>query len=300
MLKESILNEVLKILDLNGFRTITNIGSFDILARKKETLLLKILLNIDSLSRDQANDLKILSSFLSARTFIISQKTNRCYLSDNTLYYRFGIPVVTLWLFERIISERNPDSFSSRGKHLVEIDRNLLRSERTSRGLSLGDLGKKIKMSKKSLYEIEMGRVRPTAETVEKLEKFFDVKLSVGCQIKIDNNYEEMRPISPLQKKVYSKLSQLRIRVGCLKKSPFEIIAERRRVIFAGLSESKEDLEKKSRILSKVSSFTKSTSLIITRESEVENFGGIPVVLDTEIDEIESYRQLSEMIRSRN
>ncbi|RLF30220.1 MAG: transcriptional regulator, partial [Thermoplasmata archaeon] len=51
--------------------------SFDILARKRNTLLIiKVLTNIDAFSEDAANDLKTLSALLGGSPLIIGEKSS--------------------------------------------------------------------------------------------------------------------------------------------------------------------------------------------------------------------------------
>ncbi|MEM5793222.1 MAG: hypothetical protein QXY45_02585, partial [Candidatus Aenigmatarchaeota archaeon] len=64
--------------------------------------------------------------------------------------------------------------------------------------------------------------------------------------------------------------------------------------------ENQEDLKEKSKILSDISSFTKSKSIIVARDIKIENIGGIPIIFEEEIDEIENFRQLSSLIRERS
>ena len=59
MLKHKLLNEVIKILDLNGFRTQVLGGCFDVLGKNGKFLLIKVLANIDALNKENAKNMNI-------------------------------------------------------------------------------------------------------------------------------------------------------------------------------------------------------------------------------------------------
>ena len=221
-------------------------------------------------------------------------------LSKNIIYSRFGIPVMTPNSFETIIkNEWLPSILAIKGKHIVEIDTSLLKRERHRMKLSLDSLGKEIKVSKKCLYEIESERVTPTQQTVEKLEDFFSVELKKPYELKSISVSEVINPHTPFEKKVCFKFKELKIEHSCLTSLPFEIIGRKRKALLDGLSESEEKLESKTRTFKDISSFVDTDSVFITKRSEKENIDGIPVVLDSEIDEMDSYRDFSGLIRER-
>ncbi|MBL7170141.1 MAG: helix-turn-helix domain-containing protein [Candidatus Aenigmarchaeota archaeon] len=300
MFKSNLLNEVLQILSLNEFRTIVFRGCFDVLTKKDDTLLIKVLGNVDSFSEEHANNMKVMSNFLSAKSLTVSARCNRNRLSDNVVYSRFGIPIMSLGSFETIIeNDWLPSVLAVRGKHVVKIDIGLMKQNRKEMKMSLEELSRKIKISKKSLYEIENERVDPSKETVEKLEDFFGVNLSKKYEIKVAESYHEVSPKSEFQNKVYSKFSEMKIECSCLSSSPFEIIGKKKEVLLTGLSEDERILEANSKILSDISSFTNTLSVFIAKESQNKNVDGVPVILDSEIDEIDNYRDFSGLIRER-
>jgi len=300
MLKAKLLNEVLKILNLNGFRTLVLGGCFDVLGKDGKFLLIKVLVNIDALSKEDAKNMRVVSRFLSANSLTVSVKSNYGMLSENIIYSRFGIPVMTPHSFETIIkNEWLPSILAIKGKHIVEIDVDLLKKERRKMKLSLESLSKKVKVSKKCLYEIENERVNPTQETVEKLEEFFGVRLKKPYELKSVSISETINPQNAFQRKICFKFKQLEIDHSCLTSLPFEIIGRKRKALLAGLSENEEKLETKTKIFNELSSFADTTPVFITKRSEKENLDGIPVILDSEIDEMNSYRDFSGLIRER-
>jgi len=291
MLKTKLLNKVLKILNLNGFQTLFLGRCFDIIGKNGKTLLIKVLVNIDGLTKDDARNMKIVSQFFSAYSLTVSVKSNRGLLSENIIYSRFGIPVMTLRCFETIIkNEWLPSITAIKGKHVVEIDTELLRREREKMNLSLELLSKKVNISKKCLYEIENNRVNPTEETVKKLEEFFGIQLKKPYELKSVMVSETITPKTPFERKVCSKFRELKIDHSCLISLPFEIIGKKRKPLLAGLSEDERRLETRARIFNELSSFVGTTSVFIIKRSKRKNIGGVPVILESEISEMKSYK----------
>ena len=300
MFKDHLLKEVLEILDLNEFRSLAFRGCFDVLTKKDDTLMIKVLTNIDSFSREHANNLKIMSDFLLSKSLTISVRSNRGALSDNVIYSRFGIPIMTIDSFRNIITnDWLPSVFAIKGKHVVHIDVNLLRNSREKMGLSLEELGKKVDISKKSLYEIENKRVNPTEEAVDKLEEFFDIKLSKNYEIEVARDYDEIYPKTNFQKKIHSEFSRLKINSSCLSCSPFDIVGKKKETFLTGLSENEGNLEQRSKILNDISSLVDTLSVFISKNSKVENVDGVPVISKSEIDELDSYRDFTCLIKER-
>ena len=196
MIDKKLLTErVKKVLEKNDFDTFLFSGIFDVAGRREYTLLVKTLLNIDSLLEHQAMSLRVASTFLSAHPLIVSVKNNRSKLLDRLIYSRFGLPVVTPSTFEELLFEDAlPYVYSIKGKHVVSIDKERMRKRRKELGYTMEQLAKKIDVSTKTIYEIETGRVNPTLETVEKLEKVLNESLKSRYTLsatKIERTYIE-------------------------------------------------------------------------------------------------------------
>ncbi|MBD3156152.1 MAG: helix-turn-helix domain-containing protein [Candidatus Aenigmarchaeota archaeon] len=300
MFKGHLLKEVLEILDLNDFRSVVFRGCFDILTKKDDTLLIKVLGNIDSFSEEHANNLKIISNFLDAKSFAVSVRSNRNTLSDNVIYSRFGLPIMSLGSFNNIISnEWLPSIFAVRGKHVVRVDPDLIKKSRESMDLSLDELSEKVGISKKSLYEIENQRVDPSKETLDKLEGFFGIEFSRGCEIKVPNSFHRVEPKSDFQKRVYSKFSEIRMECSCLSSSPFEVVGRRKEVFLTSLSENEKEVNIKSRVLNNMSPLTDGVSVLISKGSGCQSVEGVPIIHDSEIDEIGNYKDFSCLVKER-
>src|SRR3989338_7190590 len=111
----NLINRVERVLEENNYDYSEYSGCFDIVARRKETMLLKVLDNIDSFQEHQSLNLKVLSSQLEANTFLIGDHTRRENLMDNVIYDRFGIFSMTVRTFGNIIDNEMPLLYRNRG-----------------------------------------------------------------------------------------------------------------------------------------------------------------------------------------
>ena len=150
---------------------------FDIVARRKDsTLLIKVLLNVDSYHQDQANDLKKMAEVFQASPVIVGFRGRNFALRDDSVYERFGVPVVNPETFCRALAGDVPLVISKKGSNMVRLDRDKLRVLRNREDLSLQKFSDMVGVSKKTLYLAEReGRVGE--DILNAIEDFFGASL---------------------------------------------------------------------------------------------------------------------------
>src|SRR5438093_6233635 len=83
--KSFLADQIVKSLSEKEFEVFISSGCFDIVAKRESLILIKVLINIDSLNQDQASSLKTVSYFVSAYPLVISIKSNRDFLAKNII-----------------------------------------------------------------------------------------------------------------------------------------------------------------------------------------------------------------------
>jgi putative transcriptional regulator len=297
--KSFLVNKIVNSLLKKEFQVLVTQGCFDIVAKRENLLLIKVLINVDGLEEKQALSLRTISYFLSAYPFIISLKTNREFLDKRIVYSRFGLPVVTPELFEAILIEEAFEVQSSKGKHTVVIDTELLRNKRKELELTLKELSDLIGISKKALYEIENRRVNPTLETVKKLESFLKVDLSLPYKMKsVEKTY--LKPKNEFQKKVSEEFSRIGINNSSVYSAPFEIIGKENFSLITGLSKNSVKIKREAQIIKKLSSIFSSFALFVVAKKSREKIAeGIPIILESELSEIETPKEFSKLLQEK-
>ncbi len=294
-----LINKVINALQDNGYDTFVTHGSFDIVARQEKLMLIKTLMNIDGLEESHANDLKAVSYFLSAHPFIVSIKNNREHLSDETVYSRFDVPVMTPKLFRTMIEDDElAVSQSSKGRHTHEINTFDLKERRKELGLTLDGLAKKIGISKKAMYEIEKKRVNPQKETARSLERILDTDLLMPYEMRYGNAIY-IRPSGAFQKFVSREFVRIGIDNSSVRSAPFELIGRHDYPLIASLSDTPYKVKRGIAEMKSLSEFISSKTVVISKRYVRTSLEGIAVVSENELNGIGSSGELAEIISDR-
>ena len=298
--KSSLVKKLTDTLMKREFQLFLTSGCFDIAARKEFVMLIKALTNVDGLIPEQAQSLKTISYFVSAYPLVVSERTNRGSLRDEVIYSRFQVPVITPQMFECMIEEKViPEVKAIKGKHTVTINTNYLRKKREELNLSLEKLSKEIGISKKALYEIENQRVNPTLETVKRLEELLGVDLKIPYKMEsVERTY--IKPKNEFQKKVSLEFSRLGIDNSAVTSSSFEIIGKEKASLITGLSDNTVKIKKVVSQVKGLSSIFSSQGMFVAKHSHESAIDGVPIVLESELPELESSRQLSKLIKEKS
>jgi len=298
--KSYLVNQLVKSLTRKEFQLFVTSGCFDIAARKEFVMLIKALTNVDGLVQEQAQSLKTISHFVSAYPLVVSERTNRGSLRDEVIYSRFQVPVVTPQMFECMIEEEViPEVKAIKGKHTVTINTSYLRKKREELNLSLEKLSKQIGISKKALYEIENQRVKPTLETVKRLEELLGIDLKMPYKMeRVEKTY--IKPKNEFQKKVSLEFSRLGIDNSAVTSANFEIIGKEKASLITGLSKNTVKIKKVVSQVKGLSSIFSSQRMFVAKKSHEQAIDGVPIVLESELPELESSKELSKLIKEKS
>jgi len=296
--KNFLVNKVVNSLLSKDFQVFVSGGAFDVAAKKKRLMLVKTQINIDALQERQADSLRSISYFLSANPFVVSVKSNRGFLQDNMIYSRFQLPVITPELFDEVIEGEVPSIRSAKGKHSVDIDSARLREKREQEGFSLFELSELIGISKKALYEIEKERTNPSVETVEKLEKILGVELRKNYEMKTVESPTYLKPKNEFQRAVSKEFNRLGIDNSSVDSANFDIVGKERYSLITNLADDSGKIGN-SRNVRKLSAVLSTEAVFVTKKGKEENVGGIPVLLESELSDIESSKELNKRIREK-
>jgi len=298
--KSFLVNRLVNSLEKKEFQLFLTQGCFDIVAKKRFIILIKALTNIDGLMQEQALSLKAISYFVSGYPLVVSERTNRGSLNDEVIYSRFQVPVITPQTFECMIEEEIiPEVKAIKGKHTVTVNTTYLKKKREELNLSLDKLSKKIGISKKALYEIENQRVNPTVETVRRLEELLEIDLKVPYKMKkVEKVY--VKPKNEFQEKISSEFSRLGIDNSAVTSASFEIIGKEKTSLITGLSTNTMKIKKVVSQVKGLSSIFSSQGMFVAKKSHEETIEGVPIVLEDELPELESSRELSKLIKEKS
>lgn len=294
--KSFLLNKVVNTLQRNEFDVFLTHGCFDIAARRENLVLIKTLLNVDGLNQDHALSLRTLSHFISAYPFVISTKTNRGMLSDDVVYSRFDIPVLTHSLFEEMLTEEDVVvDQSAKGRHTQEINVFALHERREELNYTLESLANEIGISKKALYEIEKRRVNPTRGTVKKMESILSITLTMPYEMKhAEPAY--LKPKDEFESNVSKEFARIGIDNSSVYSAPIEIVGKEKFSIVTSLSRNVREIKRNSAAVKGLSRTLNSKVVFVSKSSERKSVEGVPIILESELADMESPKELSEII----
>jgi len=301
MNKNEILSRIIETLLIHDFSVMLSKGCFDVAAKRDTSLLIKVLTNIDGLLKDHAISMKIIAKFLSANPMIISLRTNRDKLLSNVVYSRFDIPVITPETFETLLFEDFlPHIYSTKGKHLVEIDAKKMRERRLTLGMSMKQLASKAGLSVKAIYEIENERVRPTLNTAKIIEDILGVDLIMPYKLEMVREVKLIRPKRTLERRVFETFKRIGIQTSALLSSQIDIIGKESEVLATVVNKDSKKLERKAISLKNFVEFFSSQGLFIVETSEVKSIEGLPVIERRELNSIESVNDFRNLLKERS
>lgn len=272
--REQILREIKDLLKSYAFKTsdIYDRSCFDLLARKDNILIiLKILVNIDSLTSSQAEELsKIAGTFL-ASPIIIGLKSKHNLLEEDIVYERHEIPVITpQTLCNIIVNDIHPEIFAKRGGYYVKIDGKLLRQLRESKNLSLKELADMSHVSRETIYRYEQGNSQTYPETALMIEKILQSPITVSI------NLLETEKLNSLDKKIQEPIELIKLGydIKSSKKTPFDAISESTETS-KDIRKLQEKLENKldeiEKIRAEINKKTKDNNILITNMERRRN-----------------------------
>ncbi|NPA75789.1 MAG: transcriptional regulator [Euryarchaeota archaeon] len=288
--KEELLREVKGILSRGGFvigEPLRRSMVFDLIARRDSTILiLKILLNADSLRGEMAREMKILAHQFKGAPLVVCLKTGAGENMRGVIYSRHGVPVISLETFwDLIIEETPPMVFVAPGGFYVNLNGKKLRDIREARGISLGELARMVGVSRKAIQLYEAG-MSATVDMALRLEEVLGEELIEPIDLFHYSDFtEHENSFSKIMfEDVYRRLVDMGYDVFLTLKCPFEAISkDREEVMLTGFEKSEKALKIKTQNIRIFSEILGKRGFIVMSESSYEDYNGVAIIRKKEI-----------------
>lgn len=308
MRKDELVYEVAETLNEASFNVsrVIPYGSycFDIAARRDIVLILKILVNVDSLDASQADQLKRLCHLVSGYPLLVGDRTRTERIEDDVVHERYDLPAINNETLRMLLQNAAlPLIFGTKGGYYVRINGEVLRTERKRKGLSLGQIAEKVGVSRESIYSYEHGG-NATVDTAMALVKELGVDLVCPVQVlrkvKMDLKPEKHVENELLQYVVF-KLSHFGFGVYMTPKTPFHVIAEESQDrLLTTVFEHYQNLRQSVEVISSLSRVIDITAFMVSHEKQgADSLRGVPIIREDELGEIENRSDLSGIIREK-
>ena len=250
---------------------------FDFAARKNDTtVLLKDHSDVDSFSRRDSQELRVIASRLSAATLVVSRRTHDKPLEDDTVYARYGVHAVTEKTAKNIAFQTGePLIIAGPGGYFVEVDGALIEKRRKEMGLSVGKLAEMIGVSRSTLYGYERNMAKASVTSAYNLTKVLGVPMAKPVDILKKNKKQRLCLLlnarhafagQPLLQKVLRKFALCDI--STVEKAPFDFVInvpDEENVIVGGVAAKDEkDLDARTEEILRVARVVNAYPVLIT------------------------------------
>lgn len=331
MNKELLTLRVIEILTRAGFmlsdRCNTRPRSFDLAARNNRILLLlRTLSNIDSLNAAAAHEMQSLSDHLNGKPLIIGSKSRSRMLEDGVTYFRHGIPSInSATLHDCLIEGVPPLVHAAPGGLCISIDGERLRSIRTERKISLGELATKLGISRRTISRYEGGAMDASIDVALRLEEVLDVELicpvnifssTLDDQIRRDDQKGDPREDPRDAQKDHrmddqmgdkDEVSLLLAPLGFIvfpaKQAPFNAISDddAHNTMLTGINTYNRTMVRNAHLMSSISCVTETRSLYIVKGNcRHTHIDDTVLIKESELEKISDHDDVIQLIRERS
>ncbi|WP_247010376.1 transcriptional regulator [Halorientalis litorea] len=284
--------------------------SFDVAARRGEdTVLLKILGNIDAFNAATGAEMRRLGEYLEATPLVVGLRTRDEELKPGVVYFRHGVPVLSPdTAMDLFVEEVPPLIYAAPGGLYVNIDSEILADVRQDRDWSLGRLAQELGVSRRTVSKYEDG-MDASVEVAAQLEDLFEAPLTAPVDVLDDDDAvhdDEPTPEDPdpepEDEPVVAVLTRVGFDVHPTERAPFRTISEderRESRMLTGHSEFTETAEKRARIMSSVGHVTETTSIYVVDRAPRESVDGTAIIEREEIERVSDVEDLKDLIKER-
>jgi len=320
--RDQVLIEINDLLSNHGFETsnIYDRSCFDMVARKEfELLLLKILINIDGFTGNQAEEIKKVADTFLASPLVVGIKSKNEYLEEDVIYERHGIPVIAReTLRNMVVDDIYPEVFADRGGYYVQMDGEIIKQVRETQNISRKDLADKAHVSKETIYKYERGMVRAFPETAMMLESILNMKITLSVNLlsisDVDKrkDVKDTHPQNPdLSLQNQTTLQNLGFGVISTNRTPFDALAKKETdkklkikdsTVITNLEKNRNQqaLKRMALNVKDLSGITGTDAVFLLEDKKpIKCIEGVPVVYNWEIKEMENSKEFLKLVRER-
>jgi putative transcriptional regulator len=299
-MKSSLVSEVTSALEEVGYHVIDCVGlrsCFDLIAKRDRLLFIKVLANVDGLTRKACADLQHAASVTSAIPIVVGDHTKAAKLLDSVVYERYGVRVVNLETLKEVTHEKPPSVYSVRGNYCIRIDHSLLVRMRHRLELSQQELADNLGVSKQTVHRYEFSG-RMSREVADKLMRFLEDDISlpedIFSQPAAGASDESESNATSLKHQVLAKFRDLGFHAD-LTHAPFDIVAveaghER---IFTAVTDDPRRLSMRLALMQRVCELVGGYGVCVSNRGEDES---VPIIRPRDLWRIRDPEELFDLI----
>lgn len=284
-------------------------ASFDLIARRDDLLIVvRMVYNIDSITKSMCNELKIIGHHLHASVFVIGEKNSTGPLETGVVHTRYEIPIVNQETFgDLFLHGVKPFSHSAHGGFYVTFDGELLKSLRLEQKIPLSTLANVAGVTKRAIQMYENG-MDVSIDAAFRLEDFLGVSLIKGTDIlsqifdDLCYHFVDFSKCDNFEKDVLKALEQMGSHVIPIYHCPFNALtSSQESIIITGITQFDPKIRRRIEIVSKISRVSEKRSMFVVDELKSrKRVGGTPLVGRKEIEKLSDPADIDKLLEKRS
>ncbi|MBN1166260.1 MAG: transcriptional regulator [Methanospirillaceae archaeon] len=309
MSQERLLNSVISVMLLAGFQVSEQFfmrpRSFDIVAsNKEETIIMKVVSHIDSVSEEIAYDLDQIAHYINGSPLIIGERARDALLERGAVYLRYGIYAINVaTLHDYFVEDSPPLIYASPGGLYVNISGERFHELREKHNLSLGDMAHMLGVSRRTISKYESG-MGTTIEIAIKIEETFDHGIIESIELlDYDSQFEGRADVrsSETDPTFSAALSDLGIELHAMHRAPFQaMILYDDHTILTGYGKAQKII-RRAEIIGNISEVTGMHAMCVaTDDNRQRRVGKTLVVGEETLLHLEEAEDLIDMVTPKN
>jgi putative transcriptional regulator len=271
-------------------------------------LIIKVLMNVDSLDADRSRELLLLANFLECSSLVLSQRSGRGELETGVIYMRHRVPILNLQTLADLFLEGVPPlAFAAPGGIFVRLDSAALRKIRQEKGISLGALAKYAGVSRKTIQMYEAG-MSPTVDVALKLEEALGEPLVLPFnpfeyrpELSVDpSDLLSMLDLDDTEKEAITRLEEIGYEVVPTVRCPFNALSRDRISLFImGIGRASPELRSRARHLFNIARVAEKQAFMVLERAREVNIEGTPVIRLSELKRMRNPEEVRELVSER-
>jgi putative transcriptional regulator len=282
-------------LNTRGFSNTRSGGCFDMISKKKETYLIKVLSNLDSFTENESKNMKTASYFLSATPLIIAERTRKSELMDGVMYKRFGIPALSSQSFIKFTDGAPLSIVSTRSGMSIELDTDAISRKMDEYEISIGNLSKRLNVTRNTARKCMRGG-KFSLRLAGELENVIGERISKPVDMSPGYGFDDIGPSSRFEKSISPALHNLGVECSFIHRASFNFVARGRRTTIVKASENITLIRRTAPKMNGIAENLDIQPLIITKKSKYSEMNGIPVIEVADTENIETEKDLYKLI----
>ena len=311
MTRDRLIADVREILGKTGFYLSERHGErglcFDFVARRDDLLLVvKVLQNVDALTKETADELRVIARTLRAGPVVVGERSGGGSLEEGIVYSRFGVPIVSRRTFSDFFEEGVPPFiYSAPGGIYVKLDTDLLRRARGEEQFSLGRLAEIAGVSRRTI-QMYLDGMSASIEVAKRLEEFLEEPVVLPAD---PFSYVEEPPLptppvstlETLERELFDRLKRLGYDVLPTLRSPFDAFTQHAdTTLLTGVERADASIDRKAEVMSNIGRVVERDAVMFVEKRTIRmSIRGLPVIAREELKKARNRDAVEDLIAER-